>query len=226
MSTELDSSTSKFSDKYRFWLILVIALVVMQVPVISIPFKWFESFFHEISHGLAAIFTGGSIVRIELFTNGAGLCTTRGGSAFLISFSGYAGASAWGMILYWFSSMHQRLAQVVSLVIVLLLATTLILWVRDFLTFTIIAILLVIILLKFKLTNLKYLQFMLQIIAAVVLLNSVRSPLYLIDGRELGDGAALANMTMIPEMIWVVLWCILGLLAIVSVMKLKMKTIR
>ena len=60
----------------------------MQIPIISIPFKWLDSYFHEISHGIAALVTGGEIIRIQLFTNGAGLCTTRGGSAFFISFFG------------------------------------------------------------------------------------------------------------------------------------------
>ncbi len=214
-------SPKRFIDKYRFWMVLIVAAFVMQIPIISIPLKWFESYFHEISHGLVAIFTGGSIVSIQLFPNGAGLCTTRGGSALLISFFGYAGAALWGTMIYWFAGMHLRIAQLFSAIIALVLLFSIVFWVKDLLTFVIIAVLLAVILLKFKFTKLRYFQLFLQLIAAVVLLNAVKSPWYLIDGRALGDGAALANLTAIPEIIWVFVWCGLGIFGIISLAKAK-----
>ena len=74
--------------------------MLKETPYLGIPFNWLESFFHELSHGLAAIITGGKILQIELFSNGAGLCTTQGGIAFIIAFSGYAGAVGWGVLIY------------------------------------------------------------------------------------------------------------------------------
>ncbi len=215
----MTSSSLSFSEKYRFWLILFAALVISQVPLVSIPFKWLESYFHEISHGLAALITGGSIVQIQLFPNGAGLCTTRGGMSFLISFMGYAGAALWGMGIYFVASMHQRVAQVLSGIIALLLVTTLIFWARDILTFIIITVLLAVVLLKFKYSKLSYLQISLQITGALILLNSVKSPWYLVDGRNFGDGAALSQLTAIPEFIWVVLWFSIGVAGIVWLAK-------
>ena len=38
------------------------------------------------------------------------------------------------------------------------------------------------------------------------MLDAIRSPLYLLDGRDLGDGATLASLTLLPEIFWVVLW--------------------
>ncbi|GLX77073.1 membrane zinc metalloprotease [Thalassotalea insulae] len=221
MSDITTSETMKFSEKYRFAIVLIMAAFIMQIPYLSIPLKWFESYFHEMSHGLAALATGGSIVSIQLFPNGAGLCTTRGGSSFVISFFGYAGASLWGMIIYRVAAMHQRMAQLFSGIIALVIIITMVFWLADWLTFVILSVLLTIVLLKFKLKNLNYFQWLLQIIAAVVLLNSVKSPLYLIDGRMLGDGASLAQLTLIPEIIWVAIWCALGMLAIWTLMKTK-----
>ncbi len=213
--------SSSFFNKYRFWLILLSAGLLLEIPFISIPLKWFESYFHEISHGLAAIISGGSVIQIQLFPNGAGLCTTRGGSNFLISFFGYAGAAIWGVIIYWFAAMHQRIAQIFSAIVAILLVMTLLLWVRDLFSFVIMVVLLSVILLKFKLQNLAYFQLFLQLIGATVLLNSLKSPWYLIDGRALGDGAALAQLTGLPEIIWVCLWFVIGVFGIVTLAKIK-----
>ncbi|MBA6264861.1 MAG: M50 family metallopeptidase [Colwellia sp.] len=211
----MNTQSLPFSTKYRFWLILCAALILSQIPIISIPFKWLESYFHEISHGLAALFTGGSIVRIQLFSNGAGLCTTRGGMSFLISFMGYAGAALWGMGIYYIATMHQRIAQILSGIIALLLLTTLVFWARDLLTLLIITVLLALVVLKFKYSKLSYLQVSLQLTGALILLNSVKSPWYLIDGRNIGDGAALSQLTGIPEFLWVVVWFSIGVGGIV-----------
>jgi hypothetical protein len=215
------SISTTFTEKHRFWLILITAAILVEIPIISLPFKWFESYFHEISHGLAALMTGGNIINIQLFPNGAGLCTTQGGSRFFISFFGYAGAVFWGVVIYYFAAMHQRIAQIFSAVIILLLLSTIIFWIRDLLSFIIMAVLLAIILIKFKLQNLRYFQIMLQLIGAAVLLNSIKSPWYLIDGRSLGDGATLAKITGFPELFWVCIWFTLGILGLIKLAKAK-----
>jgi hypothetical protein len=215
-------NTLSFNEKYRFWLILLTAALLVEIPFISLPLKWFESYFHEISHGLAALLTGGRIINIQLFPNGAGLCATQGGSRFFISFFGYAGAVFWGVVIYYFAGMHQRIAQVFSAVIIVLLLSTIIFWVRDLLSFVIMAVLLVIILLKFKLQNLRYFQLLLQLIGAAVLLNSIKSPWYLVDGRAMGDGATLARLTMIPEFVWVCIWFALGILGLIKLAKARL----
>lgn len=203
--------TASFSQKHQFWLFLLAAIVLRQLPFISIPFNWLETYFHEISHGIAAIFTGGSIVNIQLFSNGAGLCTTQGGNRFLVSFSGYAGAVIWGAMIYIAAKSHQRLAQVFSVFILLLLVVTLLLWARDVLTIFICVVLLIIFLLSVNTKKIKTLQLLLQLFGMVVLLNSLYSPFYLLDGRAIGDGANLANLTLLPEFFWVVIWSIMGL---------------
>lgn len=216
------SSKISFIDKYRFWLILLAAALVLEIPIISIPIKWFESYFHEISHGLAALISGGSIVQIQLFPNGAGLCTTRGGSALLISFFGYAGAVIWGVTIYWLASLHRRSAHIVSVIIAALLTTSLLFWVRDLLTLVIITVLLAIVLVKFKIKNAKYFKVLLQLIGGCVLLNSIKSPWYLVDGRSLGDGAALANITLVPEIVWISIWFLCGVTGIIVLAKAKL----
>ena len=212
-----------FSPKYKFWLMLFSAIIILQLPFISIPFKWLESYFHEISHGLTALLTGGSIVQIQLFPNGAGLCTTRGGSAFFISLMGYGGAILWGSLIFYLASSHRKTAQIFSIMLIGLLASSILLWVRDLLTLFIVVVLLMLVIAQLKYSSQKYLQTLLQLTGLLVLINSLMSPLYLLDGQAKGDGAALANMTFIPEIIWVVIWFSVALFATYRLSKLSLR---
>lgn len=216
------SSSEQFSSfwkKHDFFILLIVAIVIKQLPFISIPFNWLESYFHEISHGLAAIATGGHIIRIQLFDNGAGLCTTRGGIGFIITFAGYAGATLWGWGLYKLASAHQRVAQIFSVLVFLLIVSSILLWGRDFLTWFILAVLAILFLFTIKVKKLHYLQLLLQLFGLLILLNSLSSPYYLLDGRSIGDGAALASMTFVPEIVWILIWFLLALVALYSLYK-------
>lgn len=207
------SSTSKtlnVRQKYQFWLMFIVALITLQLPFISIPFKWLESYFHEISHGLTALITGGHIIQIQLFPNGAGLCTTRGGSSFFISLMGYGGAILWGCLLFSLASVHRRVAHLFSLLLLVLFTVSIILWVRDLLTLFIVFVLICLVTAQLKYSSQKYLQTILKMTGLLVLANSLMSPLYLLDGAAKGDGAALANITFIPEIVWVLLWLVAG----------------
>lgn len=100
MTDNNDVASSGFWQKYQLYFLLLAAIVVRQIPIVSLPLNWLESYFHEMSHGIAALVTGGQIISIQLFANGAGLCTTQGGISFIISFFGYAGATLWGWLVF------------------------------------------------------------------------------------------------------------------------------
>ena len=63
------------------------------------PLKIFVVFMHEVSHGLAAYLTGGSIVEIEINPQQGGHALTKGGNRFLILTAGYLGSLIWGGII-------------------------------------------------------------------------------------------------------------------------------
>jgi len=222
-SSNKSQQSSSIWTKYHFFILLIFAIVIKQLPLISIPFNWLESYFHEISHGIAALLTGGSVLRIQLFANGAGLCTTQGGINFVISFAGYAGATLWGWGIYKLASAHQKVAQVFSVLIFILLVSSIIFWGRDLLTWFILGVLAALFLLTIKLQKIHYLQRLMQLFGLLILLNSLSSPSYLLDGRHLGDGAALASMTFIPEIIWVIIWFSIALFALYSLYKTAKK---
>lgn len=195
------------TSRQQLILFIVAAFIVDYLPFINLPFLWSETFFHEISHGLAALLTGGSIRNISLFFNGSGLATTNGGSHFVISFSGYAGSALWGLLIYRVAdSLSPKNAKLMVGTMVLMLAVTLLLWARDISTI----IILLILLLMYALPLVKSLwfsvKFFIQLVGVFVMLDAIRSPLYLLDGRDLGDGASLAQLTGLPEFLWVAVW--------------------
>jgi len=201
----------RLTPRQRLLLFIVAAFIVDYLPFINLPFLWSETFFHEISHGLAALLTGGSIHNITLNFNGAGLCTTRGGSAFIIAFSGYAGSALWGLLIYSVAAtVSKSSAKLMVGIMVAMLAATLLLWARDVSTISILLVLL----LMYALPLYKSLWFsvtsFIQLVGVFVLLDAIRSPLYLLDGRDLGDGASLASQTWLPEIFWVVLWFVIA----------------
>ena len=65
-----------------------------------IPLKILVVFFHELAHGLAAVFTGGNIESISISPQQGGLTTTRGGNLFLITSAGYLGSLLIGVLLF------------------------------------------------------------------------------------------------------------------------------
>ena len=189
------------------------------MPLISVPFNWLESYFHELSHGLAALVTGGRVVQIQLFPNGAGLCTTQGGMRFVISLMGYLGATLFGYFICRLAQGFQAQARWIYPVFIALMTLSLILWVRDVLTAFIIGVLIALFVVKWRFVKSHSLGLWLKFTGIIVLLNSVYSPLYLIDGRHLGDGASLASMTFIPEIIWALLWSASGIFALYLLIK-------
>ena len=65
------------------------------------PIKLMVVLFHELSHGMMALFTGGKIISILITADEGGACETEGGSEVLIVTAGYLGSMfVGGMILY------------------------------------------------------------------------------------------------------------------------------
>jgi len=64
------------------------------------PAKMLVIFFHELSHGLAAVLTGGTIKEMSLTPGEGGHAVTTGGNVFLIVSAGYLGSLVFGILLF------------------------------------------------------------------------------------------------------------------------------
>ncbi|NTS78443.1 M50 family metallopeptidase [Catenovulum sp. SM1970] len=218
--------------RIHFFVLLALSLLLQNLPWVQVPLTWLATYFHEISHGLAALLTGGNIHYIQLDTDGSGLCVTSGGINFIVTFSGYIGASLLGYVLYTLAlsssklqtSGSNTLIKLVNLGLILLLLVSLIFWTSDLLTLLIQLVLIALFASCYLKVDNRLLALCFQFIALNVLIDAIQSPLYLIDNRQIGDGATLARMSFIPEFIWVMVWFSFALFCLYKIYQQVQKT--
>ena len=117
--------------KGHWQLITVTGLVFLlwNTPVV-LPLKLLVVFMHELSHGLAALLTGGTIENISLSVMQGGHAITRGGNSFAILSAGYVGSLLIGMALLVTALRTQADRAVLALCGLTILAVTA-LYIRD-----------------------------------------------------------------------------------------------
>jgi hypothetical protein len=121
--------------KQLLWLVaLMVPLTLLWSTWVVWPLKILVVFFHELSHGLAAIVTGGSIDHLEVVEQQGGLCVTRGGNRFLTLSAGYLGSLIWGGLALLVSSRTRR-DRMVTVTMSSLILLAAIFWIRPIVGF-------------------------------------------------------------------------------------------
>jgi hypothetical protein len=86
----------------QFALLIGVALAIYLLwpyPVFF-PLKLLVVFFHESSHALMTLVTGGQVIEFVVNEMQGGHVISRGGSRFLILSAGYLGSLLWGAVIY------------------------------------------------------------------------------------------------------------------------------
>lgn len=197
------------SGQYRnIYLTLIMAIFLAKIPVINLPLVWFETFFHELSHILVGLLTGGKVTGLELHWNGDGACFIHGGIDFLTFIAGYLGAPLWGIWLYSIGTTTDpsRAMHRTRILQVLLIIST-VLWVRDGTTFLIIGFLFSISwLISWRIEE-GLIRQITRFCGLYVMFNAIHSPLYIHSDRiQWDDGVALALITDVPKVAFIILW--------------------
>jgi hypothetical protein len=114
--------------------ILQLALMAVVVylwasPVLQ-PVKLMVVLFHEMSHGLMAIVTGGKVLSILITADEGGACETEGGSAAVIVSAGYLGSMFLGGLILCLSR-HRSSVPVVYGMLTLILVSAVATVLRD-----------------------------------------------------------------------------------------------
>ncbi len=180
------------------------------------PLKILVVFFHEMSHGLAALLTGGSIERIEVVAAEGGLCVTRGGSRFVILTAGYLGSLVWGGVILLLAS-RTRLDRAVALALGGILLLVSLLWVRPFAGFGFLfglgtsAVLIAIgLFLPEEVSD--YLLRIVGLTSCLYAVLDIKSDILDRPGVR-SDAVMLAEATHIPSLVWGILWIALAVVA-------------
>lgn len=224
LAKETGGWLKRFHTKSNMLVLIVIALLLGQVPYLKNLLGWQMTFFHEISHGLAALATGGSIVRIELNFSGAGLCVTKGGLRWITSFAGYAGAAFWGVLIYlsagFFSKKHSH---ILAGLLAALLAWSGILYARDLETWAIISLMALLYAAVLKFRETLSLSVFLKLAGLYILLDALKAPVALFRHQAVNDATNLASQTGFPALFWIIAWLIIVAASLVLIWKLEKK---
>jgi hypothetical protein len=87
--------------KQLSYLILLLGLIIIcwDYPIFY-PLKLLVVFFHESSHALATLLTGGSVKELIINKDQGGHVISQGGNRFIILSAGYIGSLLWGVVIY------------------------------------------------------------------------------------------------------------------------------
>ncbi|HLF98552.1 MAG TPA: M50 family metallopeptidase [Methylococcaceae bacterium] len=103
--------------KRSAYLLALVTLIVLgwQYPMLD-PLKLLVVLFHESSHALATLLTGGSVVELVIVPEQGGHVLSKGGNRFVILSAGYLGSLLWGVAIY-LASVKSRYDQVIMIVL-------------------------------------------------------------------------------------------------------------
>lgn len=203
-----------------------VALTVLWSTPVVWPLKILVVFFHELSHGLAAIATGGSVVRIEVVAAEGGLCVTRGGSQFLTMSAGYLGSLVWGAAALVVASRTRRDRELLlALGAVVGIAT--LLWVRPLLSFgfgfhALAGAALVACAAWLPEIACDWLLRIFGLASCLYVVPDIWSDTIARSG-EISDARLLAGLTGIPTLVWGAVWIILALVVIALTLRASVR---
>lgn len=115
----------KSRDRLLVLVGLFLATLALWDTPLVYPLKVLVVFFHELSHALAAMLTGGEVASITLSPDLGGVTWTRGGWSLAILPAGYLGSMAWGAALVLGASWSTKDRQISLLLGTFLLLVTL-----------------------------------------------------------------------------------------------------
>ncbi|HEX7091054.1 MAG TPA: M50 family metallopeptidase [Longimicrobiales bacterium] len=172
------------------------------------PLKVFVVLLHEISHGLAALATGGTVHRIVLGMDEGGATYAAGGNALLVLSAGYLGSLAWGLMMLLAARARAARVRLAAGALGVLLVAMAALYVRNLfgIVFTLLfGVALFVASRRLSTPALSRVLTVLGLTSALYAVLDIRSDV-LARPYLLSDARMLADLTGVPTLAWGVLW--------------------
>ncbi|MGD8495523.1 MAG: M50 family metallopeptidase [Gemmatimonadales bacterium] len=184
-----------------------------------LPLKLFVVFLHEISHGVAAVATGGRIDRIVIDMNEGGACYCGGGSPFVTLSAGYLGSLGWGLLLVWLARFERR-AHWTTAVVGAATGLITLFFVRSWFGFAFGLAFAAVLIVAARWLSGRWnarILYALGLTSALYAILDIKSDVLDRPGLE-SDARMLAELTGVPTLIWGILWAgiALGVVYLVS----------
>lgn len=211
-----------FKRDGRLLLVTIAILICMNIPFVRYalyPFDVYSTWVHELCHGLAALMTGGKIVKLEIFPDTSGLATSAINPARrgFVSSAGYQGTAIMGFFLLIFRR-TKRGPRSGTMGLAITMVLSCILWVRNVFGFSFLLCMgLVLAGLAYKLpsTHIRNLYIILSVTCSMNAISHVHDLFGLnnyINGEALSsDAHTMADVVGGSFMAWAILWLILAI---------------
>lgn len=195
------------------WMFIMASVsLAIKYFISGIPFSYYTVYFHELSHGLLASWTGGEIERIELTLNAAGVCYYRGGIQTLIAFSGYGFTSVFGALMFILGLSVQRGKRSIlywgSFLLMFAMFAVGFIHIRDLVTGLILSGLIGC--MAIALYWPKYGHLFMKFIGVFMMIDTFSKANYLFQYSESGDHYSLWQLTGIPMTAWIITWFVVS----------------
>jgi len=204
------------NKKIIIFTILIILSFIFWNTIVVYPVKLFVVFLHELSHGLAAIITGGTIIKVDINYLIGGSCITQGGSPFLIANAGYLGSILLGGLLLVQSTKSKNI-KFLGLFLSISIFLITIFYIRNSFglifgvsfSFTIILLTLLI-----PTIILEWIFKFIGIVSCIYVLIDIKEDLFSANTKGT-DADLLYQITGINAIFWAILWSILAIIALI-----------
>ena len=207
-------------------LILSIIAIIFWDTAVIYPIKLFVVFLHELSHGIAAVTTGGEIVKFEISYLIGGTCYTVGGNSFIIASAGYIGSILLGGLLLVRASKAKD-SRIMGIILAIIILLVTLIYVRNqFGIFFGIGFSILLLILSFSLPS-KIFELVLKfigIVSCLYVLVDIKEDLFTLEHRG-SDADYLQSITGIPAIVWGVIWGIISIIAFVYFFRKSIKQI-
>ncbi|HOI29892.1 MAG TPA: M50 family metallopeptidase [Melioribacteraceae bacterium] len=209
----------KIKKNRAFELIILIAISIAAILLWDTfavyPVKLLVVLFHEISHGFAAILSGGEAISLEIGADLSGECLISEGNPFLIASSGYLGSFIAGVILF-YSAYNSRFRNfALSFLAAILILFTINKGTGQILpVLTALLVLILFFIIKFSpdiFSN--YLLKSVGLISCLYVVVDIKEDIFS-DSSSLSDAAILSGLTGIDSTVWGIIWlaiCFVGI---------------
>lgn len=210
------SQKQKKIVEYAFILSVLTISFFFWNTFIIYPIKLFVVITHEISHGLAAIFSGGELDSILVNKALGGESRTIGGNKFIIASAGYLGSLLFGVLLF-ISGFSKKSRQFISVS----LAVLLVLFAANYFEGNLgkfasvfFALIFIIVPIYFSQTINSYLFKLLGLISMFYVAIDIKEDL-LTNIYRPSDAQFIAALTNISATFWSVVWLLISVVVIV-----------
>lgn len=204
-------------------------LVLWHVPGLGLlfyPFRVFGTFVHEISHGLAAIATGGTFQRFVVNPDLSGTAWSAGGWSWLITSAGYIGSAVFGGALVLAAARGVR-AQTLLFWLGAALGLLCLLFVRNLFGIASGLLLATALIVAAQRLPARWAEGLLLILAVQLMLGGLESLFGLVRlsaaSQSLTDAAIMAQATGVPALVWAVVWTVISLAMLVGTLRVAYK---